>query len=429
MSKKRRKPKTRAAAPAEVMIMDQRATTVPNDPGIATSDPRIQQLFGILGMQSASGVSVTEEKALGVPAVWSAVNFIPGTLAGLPLMVYRRRKDVRERVSGSIHKLLHDAANDEMSSFDWRKYTFERVMTGGRAFTYIERDSRDQPINLWPLNPEGVTVKRENLRTRYEYSDGSGTKKVYEAWEMIDLPFSLAADGVRHRGPIASNKDVIGLAIAATQYGSKFFQGGGVPPFAVTGGFQSPGAMARATSDLEEAVRTAAKEERQALILPNGLEIKPIGVEPEKSQLVELKRFIIEEIARIYSLPPVFLQDLTHGTFSNTEQQDLHFVKHTLKRWAEQFEQELNLKLFGRENRSGRYAELNMDGLLRGDFKTRMEGNALAIQTGQLMPNEAREHENRPPRPGGDRLYVQGAMIPAETAGQQQEPDGGDDAE
>lgn len=398
---------------------DRRATVIANESGIATSDPRIRELFGLFGMSSASGVTVNEETAMGVPAVWAAVNFIPGTLAGLPLMVYRRKGDERERVSGPIARLLHDAVNDEMSSFDWRKYTFERVLTGGRAFTYIERDDRNQPINLWPLNPLCVTVRRENQRKTYEYREDDKSPKIYQASEIIDIPFKLVPDGLGHRGPINANRDVIGLAIAATQYGSRFFQNGGVPPFAVTGGFQSPAAMQRAADDVSDAVKKAAKEDRQVLVLPTGLEVKPIGADPEKSQLVEMKRFLIEEIARIYSLPPTFLQDLTHGTFSNTEQQDLHFVKHTLKRWAEQFEQELNLKLFGRSS-NVRYAELNMDGLLRGDFKTRMEGNARAIQTGQLLPNEARALENRPPKPGGDRLYVQGAMIPAEMAGEQQ---------
>jgi HK97 family phage portal protein len=221
----------------------------------------------------------------------------------------------------------------------------------------------------------------------------------------------LRPDRIGHRSPLTTNRDVIGLAIAATQYGSKFFQGGGVPPFAVTGNFQSAGALSRAADDLAEAVRKAAKEKRQALTLPNGLEIKPIGADPEKSQLVELKRFIIEEVARIYSIPPTFLQDLTHGTFSNTEQQDLHFVKHTIKRWAEQFEQELNLKLFGRRS-STQYAELNMDGLLRGDFKTRMDGYAQGIQNGILTPNEARRQENRPSMNNGDVLLIQGATVP-----------------
>jgi HK97 family phage portal protein len=140
-------------------------------------------------------------------------------------------------------------------------------------------------------------------------------------------------------------------------------------------------------------------------------------------QLLELQRFCVEQIARIYSLPPVFLQDLSRGTFSNTEQQDLHFVKHTIKRWVEQVEAEMNLKLFGRNARQ--YVEFNVDGLLRGDFKTRMEAHATSIQNGIRTPNEVRDLENMEPMPAGDDLMIQGATVPIRT--QSGEPDASTD--
>jgi HK97 family phage portal protein len=382
------------------------------------SEELVAALLGVDAWKSAADVPVTTAAALGVPAVWAAVNFIAGTVAGLPLQVFRRSGESRERVTGGLAPILHDAVNDEMSSYAWRKYTFERVLTGGRAFTFIERNGSNRVTNLWPLDPRRVTVRRERGRTVYEYHEpGQGLMR-YEAAEIIDLPFMLEEDGIRHRGPIATCRDAISLAIASTDYAAKFYHNGGVPPFAVTGGFQSGAAMKRAADDLEQAVDKAAREKRQALILPSGLEIKPIGGDPEKGQMIEAKRFAVEEIARIYSLPPTFLQDLSHGTFSNTEQQDLHFVKHTLKRWIEQFEQEMNLKLFGRGSRQ--YVEFNVDGLLRGDFKTRMEGHATAIQHGIETPNEARALENRPALEGGDSLLIQGATVPL--SGQMQQP-------
>ena len=146
------------------------------------------------------------------------------------------------------------------------------------------------------------------------------------------------------------------------------------------------------------------------MALPMGHELKSIGLSPENMQLLELQRFSIEQIARIYSLPPVFLQDLTHGTFSNTEQQDLAFVKHTVKRWVEQTEQEMNLKFFGRNSKQ--YVEFNVDGLLRGDFKTRMEAYSTSIQNGIRTPNEVRETENLGSKPEGDNLMIQGATVP-----------------
>lgn len=149
------------------------------------------------------------------------------------------------------------------------------------------------------------------------------------------------------------------------------------------------------------------------MALPMGHEMKTIGFNPNEMQLIELQRFSIEQVARIYSLPPVFLQDLTHGTFSNTEQQDLQFVKHTLKRWIEQVEQEMNLKLFPRGSKQ--YVEFNVDGLLRGDFKTRMEAHATSIQNAIRTPNEVRTIENMAPHDGGESLMVQGATVPIQT--------------
>lgn len=396
--KHKRRNKATAAAP------ESRATVTQ-----ASSDfIQVLGLRDFLGA-SASGITVTTEKALGVPAVWAAVNFIAGTVAGLPLHVFRKSSDGRKRVTTGIAHVLQGAVNDELSSFAWRKHMMECVLTGGRSFTFIERNKLNKVTDLWPLEPSKVTVRMKDWRRTYEYRDG-GKVRTYDAAEILDVPFMLKADGLNHAGPINSCRDAIALSIAATDYGSRFFQGGGVPPFAVTGNFQSGGAMQRAADDLAAAVSSAATEERLALVLPSGLEIKQIGGDPEKAQFVELKRFMIEEIARAYSIPPTFLQDLSHGTFSNTEQQDLHFVKHTIKRWVEQLEQEMNLKFFGRDAKQ--YVEFNVDGLLRGDYKTRMEGHAQSIQNGIATPNEVRELENRPRLDGGDNLMIQGATVP-----------------
>jgi len=389
------------------------------DPRVPISSDNIMAFLGLDAI-SSSGEQVTIESALGVPAIWAAVNFLSGTLAGLPLHIYRRSGDGRERVRGQLGNLLAGAANEEMSAFEWRKYVFDCVFTGGRSVTFIERNAADTPINLWPLEMSRLTVKMKDGRKVYEYRE-DGRNLTYAASEVIDIPFMLKQDRVGHRSPITSNADAIGLAQAVTKYGGRFFRNGGVPPFAIEGPFQSPGGMQRAADDLATAVQKAAKQNRLALTLPMGHTIKPLGTDPEKSQLVELQRFMIEQVARIYSLPPTFLQDLTHGTFSNTEQQDLHFVKHTLKRWVEQAEQEMNLKLFGR-NANSRFVEFNLDGMLRGDFKTRMEGYAQGIQNAILKPNEVRRMENHADDPQGDQLFIQGATVPI---GQQREEDDG----
>ena len=199
-------------------------------------------------------------------------------------------------------------------------------------------------------------------------------------------------------------------AIASSRYGSKAFQSGGIPPAVLQGPFNSGASASRASEDVANATAKLAQEGRPIMALPLGHELKSIGFSPDQMQLLDLQQFCIEQIARIYSLPPVFLQDLSKGTYSNVEQQDLHFVKHTLRRWIEQFEQEMNLKLFGRT--SDLNVRFNVDGLLRGDLKTRMEAHSQAIMNGVKTPNEVRKSEGLEPLPGGDDLMIQGATVP-----------------
>lgn len=358
----------------------------------------------------ASGINVSVEGALGVPAIWAAVNFIPGTIAGLPLKVYRKDGEGRKEVSGPLSRILHDAVNDEMSSFQWRKSLFEAALTTGRGYTYIERTNSGRVANLWPIDPARVTPKQDELGRKTYVVRINQKETVYQAAEIIDVPFMLKADMVSHRSPIYTNKEVIGMAIAATRYGSKVFESGGLPPAVLQGPFNSAAGAGRASDDIARVMARNANEGKSVLALPQGHELKGVGFSPEDLQLLELQRFLVEQIARIYGLPPVFLQDLTHGTFSNTEQQDLHFVKHTIKRWVEQLEQELNLKLFGRSG--NQYVEFSVDGLLRGDIKTRMEAHSVAIQNAIYSPAHASKMENAPLLDGADQLFIQGGTMP-----------------
>ena len=386
------------------------------------SEPR--SFMEIIGLSGEASVSM--EEALGVPAVWAAVNFLSGTIAGLPLNVFEKnsrgvKKKVKATKLNPVVDMLHKAVNDDYSSYQWRFDMFNAVLTEGRFVTYIERDGRGQPMNLFPLL--GATVERlPDGRKRYKHKAG-GRERVYEQSEVIDLTFMLKPDLLTHRSPLRQCAVAIGKAAHANEYGSKLFNNGGLPAFALQGPFGSAKAAKRASDNIAMATKEAAREGGNVLSIPLGHELKPLGSDPQKMQLVETQAFAVVEIARIYSLPPTFLQDLSRATFTNSEQQDLHLVKHTLKRWVEQAEAEMNLKLFGRG--SNRFVEFNLDGLLRGDYKTRMEGNSLAIQTGQLTPNEARGTDNREPLPGGDALLIQGATVPLDGhTGQEETPNG-----
>jgi HK97 family phage portal protein len=388
---------------------------------VTAADPRFLEVFGL----KLPGNASTDEM-LGLPAVWAAVNFLSGTIAGLPLHVYDKTATGKKRVKATkanpVVSMLHDAVNDGLTSFQWRYNLMTAVLTEGRAVTYIERDDAGRPINLFPL-PRATVEMMANGRRRYTHK-ANGVTRTYDEADILDVPFMLRMDQVTHLSPLRQCATALGKAVRANEYGARIFANGGLPAFALTGPFNSGASARRAADDVATATKEAAQKGGTVLAIPAGHDLKPLGSEPDKMQLVETQRFAVEEVARVYGLPPTFLQDLSRATFSNSEQQDLHLVKHTVKRWLEQLEAEMNLKLFGRG--ATRIVEFNLDGILRGDYRTRMEGNARAIQTGQITPNEARALDNREPLEGGDQLLIQGATVPLTQAGQVQPQAQGD---
>lgn len=379
------------------------------NPTVPVSAANFLSFFGLNG---GSLAAVTVDNALTVPAVLAACTFLPATLAALPLHGWRKTEGKMLRISGGLDNLLGDAPNDEWTSFGWRQYFWQQVFTIGRGLSWIER-SGTNIVGIWPMDATKTTVKRVNLKKVYEFEGG----RVYPAADIIDIQFMPRADQISAYGPIAQGAKTIQRALAMMDYGASFFAGGGVPPLAVEGPLPTgPDAMKRASADIMRAIKSAKEDQKPIIQLPSGYKLTPVGFDPSKGQMTEAMQAIVEEVARIWGLPPVFLQDLSHGTYSNTEQQDLNFVKHVIARWATALEQELNLKLFGRKNNS-RLAEHNLDGLMRGDLVARMSALASGVQNGLITPNEGRALDNRQPLDGGDRLYIQGATVPLTNAG------------
>jgi HK97 family phage portal protein len=372
-------------------------------------------ILNVLGIGDVSLPAVTIETALTVPAVWAAVSFLSRTLAALPLHSYRNLPDGAKRIEGGLETLIHEAPNPEWTSFKLRQHFWQQVFTGGRGLLYIER-SGSNIVALWPIDPTKAKIKR--TPTGVTTYDVGG--KSYASSDIIDVPFMLKADGLCHFGPIAQGAGVIQLALAMNSYGSNVFARGGVLPLAVVGPPGSgPEATKRMVNDISQLIDVAKSEGRQLFPLPTGYDIKQIGFDPEKGQMVEGQRFAVEQIARLYNMPPVFLQDLTNGTFSNSEQQDLFFVKHLVGQWAQALEEEMNLKLFGQRN-GGRYVEHNLDGLLRGDFKTRADAVAALVNAAVYKPNEGRKYmgQEEDSNPAANKLYIQGATVPLEKSGE-----------
>ena len=377
------------------------------DPRMSLSTASSEELLAFFGI-SQSGAKlppVTIDSALEVPAVFGIVNFLSSTMASLPLHAHSDTA----KIDGELAMLLNEAPNPDWTSFDWRKYIWTGFLTGGRGLSWIERAGKvgSKVLAIWPMNPAETVILRKNGRKIYRYEG-----RDYPAEDVIDLPFLLKPDGLGSYGPVWKARKAIALALAMADFAGNFFSSGGLPPLALQGPLPSgPDAMRRAGSDIQRTIDLAKKSGSPFFGMPPGHELKPIGIEPAKGQMVEARAFQILEIARTWGMPPAFVQDLSNGTFSNTEQQDLQLVKHKVLHLARQLEDELNLKLFGQRRRS-RKVKHNLDGLQRGDFKTRMDALGRAIQTAQITPNEARALEEREPLPKGDDLLVQGATVP-----------------
>lgn len=394
------------------------------DPTVPVSAENFLAFFGVDAVELPN---ITVDRALTVPAVWAAVNFLARTMATLPLHPYRNTSDGPQKLNtGKLAIAIQHAPNDEWDAFRFWAYFWSQVFTNGRGLAWIERGGSGAIEALWPLDAAKVTIKRSGFKLTYEHN---GTP--YHAGEIIDLPFLLRSDQTGHFGPINKAAKAIQLALAMNDYASQFFAGGGVPPLALSGPLpQGAEAMQRAMGDIHRAIDAAKKSSKPLFPMPPGHELKQVGFDPDKGQMTEARLFQIQEIARAWQLPPVFLQDLSKGTFSNTEQQDLHLVKHLIAHWAKALEKQLNLKLFGRTS-NVQFVEFNLDGLQRGDFKSRIEGMVSAIQGGIMEPNRGRKLMNWPEHsnPAANDLFMQGATVPLGTSASDPATDGGDDAE
>lgn len=412
-------------------MLGREARSIENPAVSLSSAQAWASVFQSWGGGTVTGANVTVETALGVPAVWAAVSFLSRTMATLPIHAYRTTPDGPKRIKGGLQTLIHDAPNAEWTSYDWREYLFWQTFTEGRGLSWIER-AGNNIVAIWPMEATKTSVEVKNGRRFYRYTD-NGTAKLYPAADVIDVPFSLRPDMLGAYSPIEKCRNAIGLAIAMETYAGNFFQGGGIPPLALVGPLPAgPEALKRAMADMNRAVDNARSANKPIFPMPPGHELKSVGIDPDKGQMTDARRMQIEEIARAFQLPPVFLQDLTRATFSNAEQQDLHLVKHLVGQWAKRFEQQLNLKLFGQRN-GNRYVEHNLDGLMRGDFKTRADAVASLVQVGVYTPNTGAGYMGQEPSsdPEADRLYMQGAMVPLGTVSNPPIPapkeNGGDD--
>ncbi len=376
---------------------------------------------------STSGKRVNERSAMQMTAVYSCVRILSEAVAGLPLHLYQYTdKSSREKVvENPLYFLLHDEPNTEMTSFVFRETLMTHLLLWGNAYSQIIRNGKGEVVGLYPLMPDRMTVNRdEKGRLYYEYMVSSDDAKTLKdgtvrlsPYDVLHIP-GLGFDGLVGYSPIAMAKNAIGLAIAAEEYGSKFYANGATP----SGILEYPGTVKEPDKVRESwnAGFGGSSNAHKIAVLEEGMKYTPISISPNEAQFLETRKFQINEIARIFRVPPHMVGDLEKSSFSNIEQQSLEFVKYTLEPWLVRWEQAMQRSLIPQDDKSKYFIKFNVDGLLRGDYQSRMQGYATARQNGWMSANDIRELENLdriPAEEGGDLYLINGNMMPLSMSG------------
>ena len=376
---------------------------------------------------STSGKRVNERSAMQMTAVYSCVRILSEAVAGLPLHLYQYTdKGSKEKaVDNPLYFLLHDEPNTEMTSFVFRETLMTHLLLWGNAYSQIIRNGKGEVVGLYPLMPDRMTVGRdEKGGLYYEYmvsSDDAKTPKDgtvrLSPYDVLHIP-GLGFDGLVGYSPIAMAKNAIGLAIAAEEYGSKFYANGATP----SGILEYPGTVKEPDKVRESwnAGFGGSSNAHKIAVLEEGMKYTPISISPNEAQFLETRKFQINEIARIFRVPPHMVGDLEKSSFSNIEQQSLEFVKYTLEPWLVRWEQAMQRALIPQDDKSKYFIKFNVDGLLRGDYQSRMQGYATARQNGWMSANDIRELENLdriPAEDGGDLYLINGNMMPLSMSG------------
>ncbi len=395
--------------------------------------------YSILFGSTTSGKVVNERTAMQTTAVYSCVRILAETIASLPLHLYQYKNQGKEKIyDHSLYRLLHDEPNPEMTSFVFRETLMSHLLLWGNAYAQIIRDNAGRVLALYPLLPNKMRVDRaSNGELYYIYTRDTGDNPsisgygevILRSENILHIP-GLGFDGLVGYSPIAMAKNAVGMTLACEEYGASFFTNGANPG----GVLEHPGVV-KDPSKIRESWNSIYKGSGNAhkvAVLEEGMKYQQIGIPPEEAQFLETRKFQINEIARLYRIPPHMVGDLEKSSFSNIEQQSLEFVKYTLDPWVIRWEQALQKALLLPSEKTRYFIKFNVDGLLRGDYASRMSGYATGRQNGWLSANDIRELEDMNPistNEGGDLYLVNGNMTKLKDAGAFASKSGGKESE
>lgn len=351
---------------------------------------------------------VQTEEAMKFTAVFAAMRLRAESIASLPKLLTHQTKNGREPAVGHpVYKLLKYRPNSWMNIFSFWEYLNACLDGWGNAYAIITRGGDGSPVELIPIHPKLVDITFLNRKKWYRVAGSKYFDGTYPDEDMLHF-FSLSLDGIKGVNPIVYNSAAIRSGLSSTAFGNEFFDKGGNMK-----GYYETDKMLSTTTYKEIMTHLSEFSDHDIPILENGLKYKSVGIAPEAAQMLQTRTFALQDIARIFNVPPHMIADLSRSTFSNIEHQDIQFAKYSLRSTVKRYETELDCKLLFDDEVGVVESKFNLDGLLRGDMKTRAEYYSKAVQSGWLSRNEVREMENRNKAPELDVFLYPQNLSPA----------------
>lgn len=356
-----------------------------------------------------TGGDINQTAAMKYTAVFSCCRVLSETYASMPIMLYRKKEngDRESRNDLSIYDILRNKPNEEMSAFNFKEACMMALNLGGNSVSEKLVNRYGEVVGLYPYQWQNVNIARskETNKLVYEIRDGTRKKELSRS-QVFHIP-GLSLDGIVGLSPIEYAASAIKLGLNYEKFGTKFYENGANS----SGAFTFPNTLSdqaynRLKEDLTKAY-AGLRNTGKPILLEEGGTFTPFTIKPADAQLIENKRFQIEDICRIYRVPQHLVQMLERSTNNNIEHQSLEFVMYTMLPWFKRSEENMNMQLLDpKERKAGFYLEFKIDALLRGDAKSRAEAYAVGRQWGWLSVNDIRRLENLNPIPNGD-IYLQ----------------------
>ncbi|MFU0831705.1 MAG: Phage portal protein [Oscillospiraceae bacterium] len=380
---------------------------------LARPSPELKSAMGTI--LSKVGIHINAQNALQTTAVFACVRLLSESIASLPLFLYRKTETGKEKATDMpIYEVLHDVPNPETDSFQFWQAFVANMLIYGRGYAEVVRNNAGHIVQMWNITTPFVRVQRNSETQELEYViTPSGKERFILRKDQIFRVDWFSMDSLNAFRPLELAQNAIGLSEAAEEFASNYFKNG-----ANVGGIIEYPDVLR-DNDLEQYKKDVRKEysglsnAARLLFLEQGAKFQKVSNTPEESQMLETRKFQVEEVARFYNVPLHMVGDLEHATFSNIEQMSLNYVIYTLRPYLVRIERAITAQLLMPQERSIYFPKFSVEGLLRGDYKSRMEGYAVARQNGWMSANDIRELEDMdhiPAEEGGDAYLANGNL-------------------